>query len=78
MRVFNLKQGVYAMTTITEEMLSTKQVAKMFGVSYITVRRWAFSGELKFLKLAKGTIRFRRADVDQFIRDAEQARAAIA
>ncbi len=56
------------------ELLTVGEVAQLFKVSRITIFRWAKSGELKSLKLGAGSVRFRREDVESFIRAAEQER----
>lgn len=50
--------------TISEELLTAKDVAKMIGVSLVTVHKWKKSGILKFQRY--GTrIRFKKSDVLQ-------------
>lgn len=63
------------MSTVTDELLTYRQVARIFAVSTLTVRRWAQAGELPSLRLGAGTIRFRRSDVNAFIERAQQERA---
>jgi excisionase family DNA binding protein len=46
-----------------EKLLSTKQVAKRFGVSRKTVRRWVLSKRLKEIELSPHTRRFRESDL---------------
>ena len=43
-----------------------KEVATLLRVSVPTVRRWIVAGKLRYLKI-EGGIRFRPADVHEFI-----------
>jgi excisionase family DNA binding protein len=57
------------MTTL----LSTKQVAEVLCVCVATVRRKIQSGELKAHKLGHRTLRVRKSDLDDFVRDRRSA-----
>jgi excisionase family DNA binding protein len=48
-------------------LLTRKQVAEYLKVSYLTVYRWEQAGKLPALRIGAGSIRYRHADVDQFI-----------
>ena len=39
---------------VTDEMLTTAEVADLFRVSQLTIRRWCASGMLPALKLGRG------------------------
>ena len=47
------------------ELLSTGQVARLFGVSTSAVTRWARLGALRSMRTAGGHYRFRASDVDR-------------
>ena len=54
--------------TLTEELLTSAEVAQLFRVSTKTVSRWARLGQLPVIRTPSGQLRFRRRDVDEFIR----------
>jgi predicted site-specific integrase-resolvase len=33
-----------------ERLYTTGEVAKIFGVSYVAVKKWAYSGKIKYIK----------------------------
>ncbi|MEG9195234.1 MAG: helix-turn-helix domain-containing protein [Candidatus Methanoglobus sp.] len=33
-----------------EKLYTTGEVAKIFGVSYVAVKKWAYSGKIKYIK----------------------------
>jgi len=37
-----------------EKLYTTGEVAKIFGVSYVTVKKWAYSGKIKYIKTPGG------------------------
>jgi excisionase family DNA binding protein len=37
-----------------EKLYTTGEVAKIFGVSYATVKKWAYSGKIKYIKTPGG------------------------
>lgn len=57
----------------TARPLSPGEVADLFGVSVSAVGNWADSGLLPHFKTPGGQRRFRREDVDKFLRDREPA-----
>lgn len=53
-------------------MLKTKDVAHLLGVHNNTVRRWSKKGILKSYRISsRGDRRFRREDLDSFLKEAE-------
>lgn len=52
-------------------LLGVGDVAKFFGVTPYTVRRWLADGELRSYKVC-GSIRVRREDVDALLKKSEQ------
>lgn len=65
------------MQTITQELLSTKDVARLFSVSKQTVRRWMREAQLPFVQIGQ-VIRVRREDVQAFIERNERERQEMA
>ncbi len=61
------------MQTATQELLSTKDVARLFSVSKQTVRAWMREGKLPFMQVGQ-VIRVRREDVQEFIARNERER----
>ena len=55
------------MSTITEELLTRKDVAKLFQVSTLTVIRLEAAGKLPAVRLGAGTVRYRKSDIERFI-----------
>jgi excisionase family DNA binding protein len=55
------------MTTITEELLTRKDVAKLFQVSTLTIIRLEAAGKLSAVRLGAGTVRYRKSDIERFI-----------
>ena len=47
-----------------EKLYTTGEVAKMFGVSYVAVKKWAYSGKITLKRSAvnTGTLRARLLD----------------
>jgi len=53
-------------------MLTTRDVAQLLGVHNNTVRRWSNKGILKSYRISsRGDRRFRREDLDSFLKEAE-------
>jgi excisionase family DNA binding protein len=57
---------------LTEELLTTAEVAQMLRVSKATISRWVRDGELQAIRLPRGTYRFRRQDVEKLLERPEQ------
>lgn len=60
-------------TPASDRPLTPGQVARLFGVSVTTVASWADEGLIPHFKTPGGQRRFRRADVERFIKDQEPA-----
>jgi excisionase family DNA binding protein len=56
--------------------LMPSEVASLLGVSPVTVRKWAYRGELKCHLTPGGHRRFYRAEIESFVRDRDMAYAA--
>jgi len=54
-------------------LIPSGEVARLFGVNVTTVARWADEGLLPHIKTPSGQRRFRREDVERFIKDQEPA-----
>lgn len=67
MRIFQSRE------VIDEPPLTSGAVAKIFGVTPETVTNWADEGKLPSFRTPGGHYRFRRADVDAFLRPTEAA-----
>lgn len=53
--------------TTSGTLLSVTEVATIIGVTPTTIRRWAKAGKLGHVRLSKVDLRFRRADIDEFV-----------
>ena len=60
-------------TETTEPTMTLSEVAAQFRVSTSTVRDWANRGLLPHFRTPGGTRRFRRDEVERFIKDQEPA-----
>lgn len=59
------------MPDAANELLKVGEVAKRLGVSDETVRGWAKTGKLRYVKLPSGGRRFRAVDVDAILTPVE-------
>ena len=75
MRTEKLYTGAKNVKESTQELLSTKDVARLFAVSEQTVRKWYRAGELKYIQHGQ-VIRVTREAVQRFIKANEAAREA--
>jgi excisionase family DNA binding protein len=48
-------------------LLSVSEVAIILGVTEDTIRKWARAGKITSVRLSKVDVRFRQADIDEFI-----------
>ncbi|MFA4645662.1 IS607 family transposase [Pyrococcus kukulkanii] len=62
-----------------ERLLSPRQVAEILGVSFITIKRWIYSGKIKAVKLPTGKWRIPESEVKRILgeRQPEEVRAVI-
>jgi excisionase family DNA binding protein len=49
------------------DLLSVPEVAAQIGVTEDTIRKWARSGKITSVRLSKVDLRFRQADINEFI-----------
>ncbi|NHW88640.1 MAG: helix-turn-helix domain-containing protein [Archaeoglobales archaeon] len=50
-----------------EKPYTTGEVAKTFGVSYATVKGWAYSGKIKYIKTPGGKYRYPESEIKRLI-----------
>ncbi len=67
MRAEKRHKGVQNMPTITESLLTRKQVAAIFQVVPQTVIRLENAGKLPAVRLGAASVRYRREDVQAYI-----------
>ena len=53
--------------TINKELFTRKDIAELCQVSPLTVIRWEQSGKLPAMRLGAGSVRYKRADVENFL-----------
>lgn len=59
---------------MTHTLITRKELADAFLCSIATIRRWERAGKLKPIRLGACTVRFNRADVEQFLTAAAEVR----
>lgn len=52
-----------------ESLLTVEQLAEMLNISPKTVRNWVYRREISFVKLNNRLIRFRRPDIEKFLKN---------
>ena len=57
------------------EVLTAEQAADYLGFSADTIRRWAATGRLPVIRLSGRWLRFRKAALDDWLREKEQTTA---
>ncbi len=57
------------MPTITETLLTRKQVAAIFQMCPLSVIRLEASGKLPAIRLGAGSVRYRKSDVEKFLQE---------
>jgi putative resolvase len=60
-----------------EKLYTTGEVAKIFGVSYATVKNWAYSGKIKYIKTPGGKYRYPESEIKRLLGEAPKGRVAI-
>jgi excisionase family DNA binding protein len=56
-----------------ERLYTTGEVAKIFGVSYVAVKKWAYSGKIKYIKTPGG----KYSEIKRLLDEAPKGRVAI-
>ncbi|TDA26481.1 MAG: hypothetical protein DSO01_05415 [Archaeoglobi archaeon] len=46
-----------------EKLYTTGEVAKIFGVPYAAVKKWAYSGKIKYIKTPGGKYRYPESEI---------------
>ena len=57
------------------ELLSPGSAAALLGVSIDTLAKWADGGQLAAIRLPSGHRRYRRADIERLLSDAQESRS---
>ncbi|MEG9193769.1 MAG: helix-turn-helix domain-containing protein [Candidatus Methanoglobus sp.] len=60
-----------------EKLYTTGEVAKIFGVSYVAVKKWAYSGRIKYIKTPGGKYRYPESEIKRLLGEAPKGRVAI-
>jgi len=60
-----------------EKLYTTGEVAKIFGVSYAAVKKWAYSGKIKYIKTPGGKYRYPESEIKRLGEKAPKGRVAI-
>ena len=50
-----------------EKLYTTGEVAKIFGVSYVAVKKWAYSGKIRFIKTPGGKYRYPESEIRRLL-----------
>ena len=50
-----------------EKFYTTGEVAKIFGVSYVAVKKWAYSGKIKYIKTPGGKYRYPESEIKRLL-----------
>lgn len=58
---------------MSQEVLSSGEVARLFGVNSKTVTRWAKQGRIKFFTTPGGHFRFYRDDVFESLQEGNES-----
>ncbi|MEG9193951.1 MAG: helix-turn-helix domain-containing protein [Candidatus Methanoglobus sp.] len=60
-----------------EKLYTTGEVAEIFGVSYAAVKKWAYSGKIKYIKTPDGKYRYPESEIKRLLGEAPKGRIAI-
>jgi len=61
-----------------EKLYTTGEVARIFGVSYVAVKKWAYSGKIKFIKTPGGKYRYPESEIKRLLGEqAPKGRVAV-
>jgi len=50
-----------------EKLYTSGEVAKIFGVSYVAVKKWAYSGKIKYIRTPGGKYRYPESEIRRFL-----------
>ena len=61
-----------------EKLYTTGEVARIFGVSYVAVKKWAYYGKIKYIKTPGGKYRYPESEIRRLLGEqAPKGRAAV-
>ncbi|MDW8023510.1 MAG: IS607 family transposase [Nitrososphaerota archaeon] len=52
---------------LEKKLYTTGEVARIFGVSYVAVKKWAYSGKIKFIKTPGGRYRYPESEIRRIL-----------
>lgn len=50
-----------------EKLYTAGEVARIFGVSYVAVKKWAYSGKIRYLKTPGGKYRYSEGEIKRLL-----------
>ena len=60
---------------MSEELITPKKARSMLGVSASTLRRWAYQGKIRYVRLPSGKLRYYKSDIERILRGEERGNA---
>jgi excisionase family DNA binding protein len=57
-----------------EKLYTTGEVAKIFGVFYVAVKKWAYSGKIKYIKTLGGKYRYPESEIKRLLGEAPKGK----
>jgi len=76
MRRRQIHEGAISMTTVSDALLTRKDLVQIFKVTPQTIIRWEHAGMFPALHLGS-RVRYRRQDVEAFITKAQAAQGGV-
>jgi excisionase family DNA binding protein len=58
---------VTSVILMSEKLYTTGEVARIFGVSYVAVKKWAYSGKIKYIKTPGGRYRYPEGEIKRLL-----------
>jgi len=56
-----------------EELITPKEACRMLRVSASTLRRWAYQGKIRYVRLPSGKLRYYKSDIEEILRGEGQS-----
>ncbi|MHC1635609.1 MAG: helix-turn-helix domain-containing protein [Candidatus Methanospirareceae archaeon] len=53
---------------MVEELITPKKACSMLGVAASTLRRWAYQGKIRYVRLPSGKLRYYKSDIERILR----------